>query len=234
MKRLETRSIALTGAFVFSIWAQAGLAATISFTGDLRADATFVSCGVGCTLDAGNSDGDYAQYAAVVRSFNVPVASAVQAVSFSYGGGVNGAGTNILEGGLEPYLSLFDASGNFLASTFFGVTCPPGAIVNTVTGNCFDVLLDVVNLEPGNYQIALSAYLNMSLAENLGSGTLADGFSGLGNLPAGLDLHYAFDVILDSPAAIPEPESYALTIAALLGIYLLRKSRKTECGARRS
>jgi hypothetical protein len=226
MNRTVSRSIALTGALAFSIWAQAALAASISFTGDFRADATFLSCGSGCTLGAGNSDGDFAQYAAVVRPFNVPVTSAVQAVSFSYGGGINGEGTNILEGGLEPYLSLFDASGNFLASTFFGVTCPPGANINTGTGSCFDALLDAGTLAPGNYQIAFSAYQNMSLAENLGSGTLADGFSGLGNLPPGLDLHYAFDVILDSPTAVPEPDSYALTIAALLGMYLLNRNRK--------
>jgi len=48
----------------------------------------------------------------------------------------------IPEGGFEPYLSLFDASGNFLASTFFGTTCPAGANTNTVSGQCFDELLD--------------------------------------------------------------------------------------------
>jgi hypothetical protein len=43
----------------------------ISFTGNLRTDATFVSCGSGCTLGAGNSDSDYAQFAAVVKDFTV-------------------------------------------------------------------------------------------------------------------------------------------------------------------
>jgi len=226
MNRRVTRGIVLTGAFAFSIWAQAASAASISFTGDFRADATVLSCGPACTLGVANTDGDYAQYAAVVRTFNVPVASAVQVVSFSYGSGTNGAGANILEGGLEPYLSLFDASGNFLASTLLGVTCPAGANINTVTFNCYDVLLDAGNLAPGNYQIAFSAYQNMSLVENLGAGTLADGFTGLGNLPSGLDLHYAFDVILDSPAAVPEPQTHALTIASLLGMYLLNRNRK--------
>src|ERR1035438_8488936 len=41
----------------------------LSFTGNLRTDATFTSCGSGCTLGPTNSDGDYAQYAAVVRDF---------------------------------------------------------------------------------------------------------------------------------------------------------------------
>ncbi len=226
MNRMAWRRITPIGAFGLILWAPAAFAATISFTGDLRADATFLDCGGGCTLDAGNSDGEFSQFAAVVRTFNVPVASAVQIISFSYGGGVNGAGANIAEGGLEPYLSLFDAGGTFLASTLFGVTCPTGANINSVTGNCFDVQLDAGNLAPGSYQIAFSAYFNMSLAENLGSGTLADGFTGLGNLPPGLDLRYAFDVVLDSPAAVPEPDSSALTMGLLVAMYLLNRNRK--------
>lgn len=73
-----------------------------SFTGDLRTDATFISCGSGCTLDAGNSDSDHAQWAAVERDFTVPVSSMVQAISFSYGGGTNGNGQAIAPGGFEP------------------------------------------------------------------------------------------------------------------------------------
>ena len=87
----------------------------LSFTGDLRTDATFISCGSGCTLDAGNSDFDYAQWAAVERDFTVATSSLVQAITFSYGGGTNGHGLAIGASGFEPYLSLFDASGAFLA-----------------------------------------------------------------------------------------------------------------------
>ena len=129
----------------------------ISFTGDLRVDATFVSCGSGCTLGAGNSDSDYAQWAAVERDFTVATSSLVHAITFSYGGGTNGNGIAIGAGGFEPYLSLFDASGNFLASTFFGTTCPPGANTNG-SGQCFDVLLDAGVLAPGNYAITISAW----------------------------------------------------------------------------
>ncbi|HEX5227462.1 MAG TPA: DVUA0089 family protein [Bryobacteraceae bacterium] len=182
-------------------------AGTISFTGDLRNDANVISCGSGCTLDASSSDGDYAQWAAVVDSFTVSTTSAMQAVTFSYGGGVNGAGTPIAEGGFEPYLSLFDAGGNVLGSTFFGTTCPAGANTNSVSGQCFDVSLDGGVLAPGTYQIAISAFENMSFAENFGSGTLADGFTGLGNLAPGEDLHYAFDVDLTPTAATPEASS---------------------------
>ena len=194
-------------------------ASTISFVGDLRADASVISCGPSCTLGPADSDGDYAQYAAVVESFSVATTSTVTAVSFSYGGGVNGAGMTIAEGGLEPYLSLFDATGSFLASTFPDASlCPAGAHTNTGSGQCYDVLLDGGVLSPGAYRIALTAYENMSFAENLGTGTLADGFTGLGNLNGGEDLHYAFDVTLSPSLPTVTPEPLPLGLIGLSGV----------------
>src|SRR5262245_7524157 len=103
----------LTAAWVF-LWLACGTARadTISFTGNIRSDATFTGCGSASNLGPRNSDGDYAQWAAVVRSFHLSAASKVEAITFSYGGGTNGAGQVILQGGFEPYLSLFDASDN--------------------------------------------------------------------------------------------------------------------------
>jgi len=200
----------------------------ISFAGDLRNDANVVSCGMGCTLGPSNSDGDFAQWAAVVDDFTVSSTSIMEAITFSYGGGVNGNGQTIAQGGFAPYLSLFDASGNFLASTFFGTTCPAGANTNTLSGECFDELLDGGTLAPGTYQIAISAFENLSLAENYGTGTLADGFTGLGNLNPGEDLHYAFDVILTSTSPTPEPSTGWLLVVGLAGVTVthLIKSRK--------
>lgn len=202
-------------------------AETISFVGNLRTDANVVACGSGCTLDSSNSDGDYAQYAAVVDSFSVGSTSTMQAITFSYGGGVNAAAQTIAQGGFEPYLSLFDASGNFLASTFSGTNCPAGANTNTLSGECFDVLLDGEILSPGAYQIAISAFENLSFAENLGSGTLADGFTGLGNLEDGEDLHYAFDVILNSTTPVPEPRATYLLLSGAFLLLLVRRCGKT-------
>ena len=201
------------------VGASAAGATTISYTGNLRSDATVTTCqGQPCTLV---TDGDYAQYAAVVESFSLGQSSAVSAVTFSYGGGVNGRGITIAAGGFSPYLSLFDSAGNFLASTYSGTYCPAGA--NTFGGSCNDVLLDAGVLGPGSYQIALTAYLNQSFAENLGSGTLADGFTGLGNLDGTLD--YAFDVDITPtsvpppppPPTIPEPASITLVATAVAG-----------------
>ena len=186
-------------------------AATISVLGSLDGH-----CDYGCP--GNTTPGDYAQYAAAVYSFTLNSQTTAYAITFSYGGGVNGSGTLIANGGFEPYLSLFDSGGNFLASTYFGTTCPPGA--NSVGGNCFDVSLDGGTLLPGVYQIALTAWENFSLAENYGSGHLSDGFTGLGNLGANENLNYAFDIIL--PANTPEPASLGLA-AIGCGLLLVRK-----------
>ncbi len=205
-----------------AVWAAVGLwtsvagATTLSFTGNLRTDATVTTCqGQPCTLV---TDGDYAQYAAVVENFSVLGTSTVDAVTFSYGGGVNGHGATIAAGGFSPYLSLFDSAGNFLSSTYSGTYCPAGA--SSFGGNCNDALLNAGVLGPGTYEIALTAYLNQSFAENYGSGTLADGFTGLGNLDGTLD--YAFDVDLTPtsappPPTVPEPASITLLATAVAG-----------------
>jgi hypothetical protein len=196
-------------------------ASVIFFSGDLRADANVIDCGTGCTLGPGNSDGDYAQYAAVTYNFTVSTPTDIQAITYSFAGGTSLTGVVVPAGGLEPYLSLFDGSGNFITSSF-GSPCPPGA--NTLGGNCFDVELDTGSVvQPGSYTIALSAFENMSLAENLGTGTLADGFTGLGNLATGESLAYGFDVVL--PTDTPEPGTGLLVLAAIGAAFLfnLRK-----------
>ena len=221
-----------TPACLLTLFAAATLnahATTLSYVGNLRTDATVTSCGAGCTLGPANSDGDYAQYAAVVDTFNVAATTSVYAVSFSYGGGTNGAGTPIAQGGLEPYLSLFDSAGNFVESTFYGTTCPTGAHTNSVSGQCYDVELDPITLGPGTYSIALTAFENLSFAENYGTGTLADGFTGLGNLAAGEDLNYAFDVVLggSTTTPTPEPASLALLASGLLALALCLAQRSS-------
>ena len=192
----------------FLSYAAAPLGANVLyFYGHLRTDANVTSCGAGCTLGSPNTDGDYGQWAAVVDTFTVYTTTTMQAITYSYGGGTSLTGASVPAGGLEPYLSLFDSGGNFLASTFFGTTCPAGA--HPVGGNCFDVLLDGGTLTPGVYSIALTAFENMSIAENNGPPAhLSDGFTGLGNLAAGENLNYAFDVIL--PTNTPEPGSLAM------------------------
>jgi hypothetical protein len=208
------------------------LAANVVFvSGNLRTDANVTACGALCTLGPLNTDGDYAQWAAVVTDFTVFTTTSMEAITYSYGGGASLTGPVVPSGGLEPYLSLFDAGGNFLASTFSGTTCPPGA--NSVGPNCFDVALNGGILTPGTYQIALTAFENMSDAENLGSPlTLSDGFTGLGNLAPGENLNFAYDIILDNNILpSPEPESIGLAVVGcgLLALGLRRgKKNRTE------
>src|SRR5215831_18166366 len=83
---------------------QAARADTVfSFTGNLRSDASFITCGGGCTLGPSNADGDYSQWAAVSRTVQVAAPSTMEAITFSHGGGTNGQGTMIAPGGFEPY-----------------------------------------------------------------------------------------------------------------------------------
>src|ERR1700730_11697578 len=142
MRRATRFTVGIVLLWGGSGFVQPATAAKISFTGNLRADANGLDCGSGCTLGPSDLDSDYAQFAAVVKNFNVPTASLMTAITFSYGGGVNGTGATILQGGFEPYLSLFDSSGNFLASTFSGTACPPGSNTNTNSHQCLDVRLD--------------------------------------------------------------------------------------------
>jgi hypothetical protein len=201
-------------------------ASTIFFAGDLRTDATITACGPFCALASSDTDATWAQWAAVAQAFTVSTPSLMNAITFGYAGGTDGNGIVVAPGGLEPYLSLFDSGGNFLASTFFGVTCPTGA--GNVGGNCFDVELDPGLLSPGTYTIVLSAYMNTSLAENNSTGTLADGFTGLGNLGTGESLAYAFDLNLTS--TVPEPGT---AFGVLAGVLLFGVKLRFHGGARR-
>jgi hypothetical protein len=214
----------LAVALVLAAATTAAKADVIFFSGDLRTDANVTGCGSGCTLGPGNTDLEYANWAAVTYTFVVNTATTVQAVTYGYAGGTSLTGAIVPSGGLEPYLSLFDSSGDLLTSSFSG-TCP--ATANTLGGNCFDVQLDTTPLlEPGTYTIALSAWENMSLAENLGTGTLADGFTGLGNLNPGENLNYAFDVIL--PSNVPEPGTGLLLLTAFGAAAVLKLRNRLQ------
>jgi len=226
--------VSLTALMLFTgAWQGVARADVLSFVGNLRDNANVP--GGGYLLSDMVTDLDFAQFTGFAATFTVSAASSMEAITFSYGGGTNGQGTAISEGGFSPYLSLFDASGKFLGSTF-GTHCPPGANANSVSGNCYDALLDGGTLAPGDYQIVISAFENMSYAENYGVGTLADGLIGLGNLDGtgstdptdpSYELHYAFDVILGTPQtpAVPEPASLWLLAPVVLTLYKIRGRR---------
>ncbi len=143
-------------------------------------------------LDPGNE-----QFDAALHTFTLAAPATVTIQSWGYGGssgapgGVNAAGDPIASGGFDPYVSLFAGSGptaTFVASSDDG-SCPPGTLDAAL---CGDSTISIA-LAAGTYTIAVSAFLNMSIAENLGSGTLGDGFIGLGSF-GGRTGAYAVDV----------------------------------------
>lgn len=108
-------------------------------------------------------------------------------------------------GGVDPYFTLFSGSG-------------PGA---TVVGSNYDQAFGVggdfllsFNLAPGDYIFAIGAFANMSLAENLGGGTLSDGFIGLGGPDfLGTTEPYYYELEVTSQVVpVPEPATLLLFV----------------------
>lgn len=107
--------------------------------------------------------------------------------------------TGFAGGGVDPYFTLFSGSGGsatFHDSNYLQATSTGGDFTWTGT------------LAGGTYEIALGAFENMSFAENLGSGTLADGFIFLGDPNSLGNGSY----VLNVTTAVPEP-SGALLLA---------------------
>jgi hypothetical protein len=103
--------------------------------------------------------------------------------------------------GVDPYFTLFSGSGaaaTFVESNFAQAFSTGG-----------DFLISMI-LAPGTYQVALGAFANMSFAENLGLGTLGDGFIAIGE-PALLGNYY-YELAITTPdaAAVPEPSTLLL------------------------
>ena len=160
-----------------------------------------------------------------VYTFFVSAPSTVTIQSYGYGGsaqapgGTNLAGAVIPTGGFDPYVSLFAGSGptaTFVASNDDGA-CPPAAPSG---GLCRDSRLSL-SLGPGPYTLAVTAFENMSFAENLGAGALGDGFVGLGNFDPARTSQFAVDiggvdVISASVRPIPASSAIGMAILALL------------------
>ena len=162
--------------------------------------------------------------------------------TFGYGGsgnaagGTNGAGQVIEALGFDPYVSVFAGTGpgaTFLASNDDGV-CGPGAGA-VAEGECFDSTLDLMLLPAGGYTLALTSPFNFSFAENLGTGTLGDGFIGLasdfGRNTAQPGL-YAVDITTGvagppDPEPVPAPGTVTLLVVGVTALGL-RRSRSVS------
>ncbi len=125
-------------------------------------------------------------------------------------------------GGVDPYFSLFagnDGTATLLGSNYTQAWTTGGDFILTFT------------LTPGSYIATMGSFANMSSAENYGSGSLGDGFIGLGQ-PGSLGIYY-YELQVSDPTVpgIPEPGSLTLLgLVPLTGMYA-RKRRKNT-GAR--
>ena len=157
--------------------------------------------------------------------FTLTSAATFTAQTWSFGGGTNAAGTVIAAGGFDPYLSLFSGFGPgalFLASNDDGL-CPPG----TPSPTCADSTLHLVSLAAGDYTLALSTFGNFSFAENLGVGTLGDGFIGFGDFD-GRSALFAVDINTVFATAISEPTTLCLLAMGIAGLMPKRRFRRSQ------
>jgi hypothetical protein len=102
--------------------------------------------------------------------FTVATAGSVDLRSYGYAGGTTSTGTSVTRGGFDTILTLFDASGQFLAENDDGAGVP----TDPTTGLAGDARI-TQNLAVGRYFLALTEY------DNFSRGNLADGFVESGN-----------------------------------------------------
>jgi hypothetical protein len=146
-------------------------------------------------------------------SFSVPVTETISITS-----------TSFAAGGANPYLTLFQGSGG--AATFFDSNYNQAFS----TGGDLDYS---ATLTKGSYELALGVFANLSFAENYGSGTLADGFTGLGDPGSLGNGSYAVQVSMNSttpPASAPEidPASAVGGLTLLIGAVLALRGRSSS------
>lgn len=117
-------------------------------------------------------------------------------------------------GGADPYFTLFQGSGQtatVLASNYTQAFS---------TGGDFNYSGSLV---AGNYVLALGVFANMSLAENYGSGTLADGFTALGE-PGSLG-NGEYSVLVQGVSSVPVPAAAWLMLSGLCGLGAFTRRR---------
>ena len=188
---MNTIRNALAGAALFALATAAGATTTLSGNLGDPGNAALVGSDLGPP--------DFTDDNAVANNV------ALYVFTVNHAGTVSVVSTGFAAGGVDPYFSLFAGSG---ASATFVDSNNAQA---TTTGGDFTW---TGSLAVGSYEIALGPYDNMSFAENLGVGTLGDGFIALGEPGSLGDGSYSLE--LTTP--VPEPTApwlMAVGLAAL-------------------
>ena len=140
---------------------------------------------------------------------------ALYTFSLTTAGTVNFLSEGFALGGIDPYFTLFSGTGNagtFVDSNYFQAF---------TTGGDFD--LDEA-LGVGDYTVAMGVFANMSFAENSGSGTLGDGFIGLGEPGSLGDYSYKLQIT----SAVPEPSYTALVALGVMALLVRLRRVHTQ------
>jgi hypothetical protein len=174
--------------------------------------AVAMAAGASTTLsgnfgDLGNGALVGSDLGAAIFADDNAIANNVALYTFTVGGSglVSLVSTGFAAGGVDPYFSLFSGTGagaTFLDSNYAQAFS---------TGGDFNYS---AVLAAGSYEVAIGTFANMSFAENLGSGTLGDGFIALGD-PNSLH-NGTYLVTLTTP--VSEPSTVMLMAFGMAGL----------------
>ncbi len=156
-------------------------------------------------------------------AFTLATAANVTMQTWSFGGGINGAGESIAAGGFAPVLSLFDMNEQLIGLAQAGAAGCGAGNPDATTGFCWDVAWNGI-LDAGSYRAVLTQDGNAPLGSSLSDGFQQDG-QGNYTGPAYLGVAGSFVLVdgsqrvghwaLDLTAPVPEPETWALLLAGL-------------------
>jgi hypothetical protein len=166
-------------------------------------------------------------------NFRVGASPSVTIRTHSYAGGINAAGNLIARGGFDPFITIFNAAGDWTFLQNDDGRCFSEVAMDAVTGRCYDSFL-TRNLAPGDYIAALLVLPNRPAGLNLGAG-----FTNTGNLTDSAGFlrtgAWAIDFLNVESASlpgvgnpgVPEPASWALMIAGfgLTGAAIRRRAK---------